>query len=89
MLTATIGAEGLSRQLDVVPGGLPIGVNFLVPFIDLAAWRTPQPAADWSSSSEAGPTLTSSRSLTPAALWLGGRSAPLMKQEQRGTLAAI
>jgi nitronate monooxygenase len=34
MLTGTIGFEALSAQLDVVPSDLPIGVNFLVPFLD-------------------------------------------------------
>ena len=34
MLTGTIGSEALAAQLDVVPEGAPIGVNFLVPFLD-------------------------------------------------------
>jgi nitronate monooxygenase len=37
MLTGTIGQEALSAQLDVVPKDAPVGVNFLVPFIDQAA----------------------------------------------------
>jgi NAD(P)H-dependent flavin oxidoreductase YrpB (nitropropane dioxygenase family) len=37
MLTGTIGSEALSAQLDVVPADLPVGVNFLVPFLDRAA----------------------------------------------------
>jgi nitronate monooxygenase len=37
MLTGTIGHEALSAQLDEVPEDAPIGVNFLVPFIDQAA----------------------------------------------------
>jgi nitronate monooxygenase len=37
MLTGTIGQEALSAHLDVVPEDAPIGVNFLVPFIDPAA----------------------------------------------------
>jgi NAD(P)H-dependent flavin oxidoreductase YrpB (nitropropane dioxygenase family) len=37
MLSGTIGAEALSAQLDVVPSDLPVGVNFLVPFLDWAA----------------------------------------------------
>jgi nitronate monooxygenase len=37
MLTGTIGREALSAQLDAVPKDAPVGVNFLVPFIDDAA----------------------------------------------------
>jgi len=37
MLTGTIGSVALSDQLDVVPGDLPVGVNFLMPFLDRAA----------------------------------------------------
>ncbi|HEY7916019.1 MAG TPA: nitronate monooxygenase [Acidimicrobiales bacterium] len=37
MLSGTIGAEALAGQLDSVPAGLPVGVNFLVPFLDPAA----------------------------------------------------
>jgi NAD(P)H-dependent flavin oxidoreductase YrpB (nitropropane dioxygenase family) len=37
MVSGTIGAEALASQLDAVPAGLPIGVNFLVPFLDRAA----------------------------------------------------
>jgi nitronate monooxygenase len=37
MLSGTIGHAALSAQLDVVPGGAAIGVNFLVPFLDRAA----------------------------------------------------
>jgi len=37
MLTGTIGQQALSAQLDVVPDDAPVGVNFLVPFIDEAA----------------------------------------------------
>ena len=34
MLSGTIGAQALSVQLDAVPAGVPVGVNFLVPFLD-------------------------------------------------------
>lgn len=37
MLTGTIGHEALSAHLDVVPAGMPVGVNFLLPFLDPAA----------------------------------------------------
>ena len=37
MLSGTIGAEALAAQLDIVPVGVPVGVNFLVPFLDRAA----------------------------------------------------
>jgi NAD(P)H-dependent flavin oxidoreductase YrpB (nitropropane dioxygenase family) len=37
MLSGTVGREALSAQLDVVPKDAPVGVNFLVPFIDDAA----------------------------------------------------
>jgi nitronate monooxygenase len=37
MLTGTIGSEALSHQLDVLPRDVPVGVNFLVPFLDRAA----------------------------------------------------
>lgn len=37
MLTGTVGQEALSAQLDLVPEDAPVGVNFLVPFIDRAA----------------------------------------------------
>jgi len=37
MLTGTIGSQALSDQLDVVPDDLPVGVNFLVPFLDRLA----------------------------------------------------
>ena len=37
MLTGTIGREALAAHLDAVPEGTPVGVNFLVPFIDEAA----------------------------------------------------
>jgi nitronate monooxygenase len=37
MLSGTIGAQALAAHLDAVPSGLPIGVNFLVPFLDQAA----------------------------------------------------
>jgi nitronate monooxygenase len=37
MLTGTIGPEALRAQLDVVPGDVVVGVNFLVPFLDRAA----------------------------------------------------
>ncbi|MGH3579781.1 MAG: nitronate monooxygenase, partial [Mycobacterium sp.] len=37
MLSGNIGAEALAVQLDTVPAGLPVGVNFLVPFLDPAA----------------------------------------------------
>src|SRR3954468_19515680 len=34
MLSGTIGHDALSSQLDVIPVGIPVGVNFLVPFLD-------------------------------------------------------
>ena len=37
MLTGTIGREALVAQLEAVPGGSAVGVNFLVPFLDRAA----------------------------------------------------
>jgi nitronate monooxygenase len=37
MLTGTIGHEALSAQLDALPPGASIGVNFLVPFLDRVA----------------------------------------------------
>ena len=37
MLSGTIGTAALGAQLDVVPSGTPVGVNFLVPFLDRAA----------------------------------------------------
>jgi NAD(P)H-dependent flavin oxidoreductase YrpB (nitropropane dioxygenase family) len=37
MLTGMIGRDALSAQLDVVPKDAPVGVNFLMPFIDDAA----------------------------------------------------
>jgi nitronate monooxygenase len=37
MLSGTIGRDALSAQLDVLTEDAPIGVNFLVPFIDPAA----------------------------------------------------
>jgi len=37
MLSGTVGAAALAAQLDSVPAGLPVGVNFLVPFLDPAA----------------------------------------------------
>lgn len=37
MLSGTIGAEALSAQLDAVPADVPVGVNFLVPFLDRQA----------------------------------------------------
>ena len=37
MLTGTIGQEALSAQLDALPPNAPIGVNFLMPFLDRAA----------------------------------------------------
>jgi NAD(P)H-dependent flavin oxidoreductase YrpB (nitropropane dioxygenase family) len=58
MLTGTVGAAALATQLDAVPDGLAVGVNFLMPFLDRAAvevaaatsplveffWATPEPA---------------------------------------------
>jgi NAD(P)H-dependent flavin oxidoreductase YrpB (nitropropane dioxygenase family) len=46
MLTGTVGHMALSAHLDVVGPGRPIGVNFLVPFLDpagleIAAERSP------------------------------------------------
>ena len=37
MLSGTVGHEALSAQLDAVPADAPIGVNFLVPFLDRSA----------------------------------------------------
>jgi nitronate monooxygenase len=37
MLTGTIGSQALSAQLALVPDDLPVGVNFLVPFLDRSA----------------------------------------------------
>jgi nitronate monooxygenase len=37
MLSGAIGREALAAQLDVVPPDVPVGVNFLVPFLDRAA----------------------------------------------------
>src|SRR5438552_12308744 len=37
MLTGTIGKDGLAAQLDVLPAGVAIGVNFLIPFLDRSA----------------------------------------------------
>lgn len=37
MLSAVMGAQDLSAQLDHVPAGLPVGVNFLIPFLDRMA----------------------------------------------------
>jgi nitronate monooxygenase len=37
MLSGTGGARSLAGQLDALPPGLTVGVNFLVPFLDLAA----------------------------------------------------
>ena len=37
MLSGTIGHDALSAQLDAVPPDATIGVNFLVPFLDLPA----------------------------------------------------
>lgn len=37
MLSGTDGHAALAAQLDAVPAGAPVGVNFLVPFLDRAA----------------------------------------------------
>jgi len=37
MLTGTIGKDALAAQLDVLPAGVAIGVNFLIPFLDRSA----------------------------------------------------
>ena len=37
MLSGTVGGHALAAQLEAVPDGLPIGVNFLMPFLDMAA----------------------------------------------------
>ncbi len=37
MLSATVGGESLSAQLDAVPSAATVGVNFLVPFLDRRA----------------------------------------------------
>jgi NAD(P)H-dependent flavin oxidoreductase YrpB (nitropropane dioxygenase family) len=37
MLSGTVGAQALAAQLDQVPANLPVGVNFLVPFLDRTA----------------------------------------------------
>ena len=36
MLSGAVNGQALARQLDLVPEGLPVGVNFLVPFLDHA-----------------------------------------------------
>jgi len=36
MLSGTTGREALAAQLDALPGGSAIGVNFLIPFLDRA-----------------------------------------------------
>ena len=52
MLSGIVGAELLTAQLDAVPATAPVGVNFLVPFLDLAALevaagRTPLVECFW------------------------------------------
>jgi len=37
MLTGTVGSDALAAQLDAVPVGATVGVNFLMPFLDRAA----------------------------------------------------
>jgi len=37
MLSGAAGAQALSAQLDTVPSGLVVGVNFLIPFLDRLA----------------------------------------------------
>ena len=37
MLTGTIGKDALDAQLDAVPDGVAVGVNFLIPFLDPSA----------------------------------------------------
>ena len=37
MLSGTIGKEALGAQLDIVPDDSAVGVNFLIPFLDLSA----------------------------------------------------
>jgi NAD(P)H-dependent flavin oxidoreductase YrpB (nitropropane dioxygenase family) len=37
MLSAVTGRAQLAQELDEVPGGLPVGVNFLLPFLDRGA----------------------------------------------------
>jgi nitronate monooxygenase len=37
MLSGTVGADALGRQLDMLPSGAAVGVNFLIPFLDHAA----------------------------------------------------
>lgn len=37
MLTGTLGRDALAAQLDAIPPDMPVGVNFLVPFLDRAA----------------------------------------------------
>jgi nitronate monooxygenase len=37
MLSGTSGTEALAAQLDALPGGSAVGVNFLVPFLDRTA----------------------------------------------------
>jgi NAD(P)H-dependent flavin oxidoreductase YrpB (nitropropane dioxygenase family) len=37
MLSGAVGAAGLATQLDALPIGLPVGVNFLMPFLDRSA----------------------------------------------------
>lgn len=52
MLSGTIGAPALASQLDRLPAAGPVGVNFLVPFLDRAALedaaaRTPYVELFW------------------------------------------
>jgi nitronate monooxygenase len=37
MLSGTVGQEALPGQLDALPAGLAVGVNFLLPFLDRGA----------------------------------------------------
>jgi NAD(P)H-dependent flavin oxidoreductase YrpB (nitropropane dioxygenase family) len=39
MLSGLGGAEALAAQLDQVPANLPVGVNFLIPFLDIEAFE--------------------------------------------------
>jgi NAD(P)H-dependent flavin oxidoreductase YrpB (nitropropane dioxygenase family) len=52
MLSGTVGGPALSAQLDAIPDGAAIGVNFLMPFLDRAALdeaagRTPYVELFW------------------------------------------
>jgi nitronate monooxygenase len=37
MVSGSAGAEALRQQIDQIPSDLPVGVNFIVPFLDLSS----------------------------------------------------